>query len=807
MVRNYLKTALRNFKKNKFYTIINILGLSIGMASVVLIILFIRDELSFDKFHKDAGNIYRIGWFSGDPQTRTPHPMAQAMVRDFPEVESAVSFTPLWGPGLTRLTFSVNNPEKDVRFDEKQILAVDSTFFEVFSFNILKGDRNALKKPNLLLIGERMAKKYFGEDDPLGKFLNITWSGGERLIEVAAIFEDVPANAHFHFDFLISYVTTKQGSTGEFYTWTDFGHFNYIKLAKGADPKILESKLLDWGTGYMSWLTPEVLQGIKDSKYNFKLQPLTDIHLKSNIRWELEPNGNIDYVYIMSAAAIFILIIACVNFMNLTSAKSTERAKEIGVRKTLGAVKIQLLVQFLGESIMLSVISIILAGLMIEISMPFFNEITGKQLTVNYLEDQSLILIMVGIAIFIGFVSGFYPALILSSTNSDLILKGEYSTGAKGNFLRKSLVVFQFAVSMFLITGSIVIFNQLDFLRNKNLGFNRDQVVIINIKDGAMKNNFETLKNELLKNEGVVNVSAVSNVPGWQFNQNPIWEKSDDQNIIAVSEFRVDYDIFPTLGIDLIDGRVFSKDHPTDSATAFIINRTAQKALDLSEAVGKEIIWDADGTFFNGTIIGVVEDFHFQSLHQPIRPLIFQILPQAYNHVLLKINTSDFQELIFNVEETWTHFDNKFAFEFSFLDQTLDAQYRSEVRMGKVFGGFSLLAIIIATMGLFGLASLSFANRVKEVSIRKVFGAPSWSILLLLIKGFTWLVLIAILLGVPIAWMVMTSWLQNFNFKIDLNPMIFIISGLGILILAWFTVGLLTLKTANANPVDTLRNE
>jgi len=406
MLKNYLITSLRNLSKNKIFTIINISGLSVGMASVLLIILFIKDELSFDKFHDHSEDIYRIAWFSGDPQTRTPHPMALAMVRDFPEVEKGVSLSPIWGPGLTAQTLSVSNPETLLRFDETNILAVDSNFFDVFSFEVVLGDENALNKPNTILISEKMAKKYFADSNPIGKMLNIKFRSSEVAISVAGVFANVPDNSHFHIDFLISYVGLKGRRPGsEYYTWRDFGHFNYVKLKHGADPQVLQDKLMEWSANYMDWLTPEVLEEAEMNNYHFKLQPITDIHLKSQIRWELEPNGNIAYIHIMTASALFILIIACVNFMNITSSKSIERTKEIGIRKSVGATRPQLIMQFLGESITIAIISMILAGLLLEIFSPFFNQITGKNLQINYLLDYQLLIFMFALALLVGIYS------------------------------------------------------------------------------------------------------------------------------------------------------------------------------------------------------------------------------------------------------------------------------------------------------------------------------------------------------------------------------------------------------------------
>jgi len=807
MIRNYFKTAFRNLLKNRSFTLINISGLSFGMASVFLIILFIRDEVSYDTYYADAEDMYRIAWQSGDPQTRTPHPMPLALVADFPEVIQGTSLSPLWGPGLTRETFAVHNPENNIRFDEESILSVDSTFLEIFDFKILKGNpKTVLKNPGLLVITESTAKKYFGSQDPIGKFLTVTDDEEDHVLEIGGVIQDVPANSHFHFDFLISYVSLKRPGD-MYYTWDDFGHYNYIKLRHGADPKQLEDKLMEWAAGYID-IDDETLQRIIASNSRFILQPVTDIHLKSNLRWELEPNGNISYIYIMGTAAVFILLIACVNFMNLTSAKSSERTKEIGVRKSLGSSRLQLAMQFIGESMIVSIVSLFISGVLVEIFLPWFNNISGKSLAINYLTDFPMIASMIGIAIFVGLASGVYPALVISSLKPHLILKGWRNSSTQGSWLRRGLVIFQFGTAMLLITGSIIIYEQLDFVENSDLGFNKDEIMVVPIHRDLMRHQMSTIKNELLKIQGISSVAAVSNIPGKSFNQNPVYLATDNQNEIMVSEFRCDIDVFKTLDIRLKEGRLFGEEFTTDSTSSFVINESAAKALLQEESViGKELVWDADGDLFRGTIVGVVKDFRFQSMHQPVRPVIFQIRPQSYNNILIKIRPQNLENQVKQIENLWLKYDESFEFQFTFLDQTIENQYRSEKRMGEVFSGFSILAIIISSMGLFALASLLFTQRQKEVGIRKVLGAQPLNLILLLLKNFTLMVFIGILVAIPFCAWIMKLWLQNFNARITLNPLYFGVSSLLIILIAWITIGYLTIKTARSNPVTALRTE
>ncbi|MGD1958205.1 MAG: ABC transporter permease [Fulvivirga sp.] len=808
MLRNYIKIAFRNLIKERLYSFINIFGLGFGMACVLLIAIFVRDELSYDKFHKDAGNIYRIAWWSQQPQTRTPHPMALAMVKDFPQVVSGTSLSPLWGPGLTRQTFSVKNLEKDLTFDERGILSVDSTFFDVFSFELVKGNRDkVLREPMRILLSETSAKKYFGDEEPIGKQLAI--NDDTTLLVVEGVFKDVPKNSHFHFDALVSYVTMKIGQEEDaYYTWADFGHFNYIRLLPGSDPQELQDQLLDWLTGYVEF-SEEDRQRLADENMHFKLQPITDIHLHSQIRWELEPNGNIDYVYIMSAAALLILVIACVNFMNLTTARSTDRSKEIGIRKTLGAFKFQVTSQFLGESIMTAVAGMVLAGFIAEISLPFFNQVTGKALDISYVQNPGLILLLLGAGVVTGLASGLYPAFFLSSVHPVLSLKGIDKIKPKGATFRKVLIVFQFTISMLLIAGSIIIYNQLNFINNRDLGFDKEQVMVLPLKNYELIGSFDAIRNELTRIPGVESVSAASNIPGRQFNQNPIFKTDDPQNQVGSSEAFVDADIINVLGLELAEGRGFLKNNPADSA-AFVINETAAKNLGLEPPyVGSEITWDWDNGDLppaRGTVIGVVKDFNYSSLHNPVRPLLLSLRP-AYNHIIVKLSGKDLPNTIAEVENVWQQFENRFEFEYSFLSTDLENQYIGEKKTAQVFSAFSFIAVIIACFGLFGIASISYAQRLKEVSIRKVFGASTGKLLRLLVADFVKLIGIAILIGTPFTWFIMDNWLQNFNYRIVLAPANFLISAMALIVVALITVAYLTFRTTSQNPVDNLKEQ
>ena len=734
MLYHYLTTALRNFARNKFYTTISVVGLAIGLASVFLITQYLKQELSYDRFHESAENIYRIAWINSNPQTRTPHPMAQAMVQDFPEVESAVTLSPLWGPGLTKEIFSIRNPEKDVRYDESNVLAVDSTFLKVFSFPLIKGDPNtALKNPGGILISESTALKYFGTINCIGKLLQA--NDEKYLIQVLGVFKDVPLNSHFHFDFLVSYVREKSLDQGNpYYTWADFGHYNYVRLKPGTDAKQLESKLLAWSKKYINF-SDQDFNWLNDHKYGFQLQPATSIHLQSHLRWELEPNGNIAYVYLMTAAALLILIIGAVNFINLNMAQATERAKEIGLRKSLGAFRQQLAFQFLGESILITGMSLILAAVFIEISIPIFQSLTGKSFS---LEPVFFIGVILSLGLLVTLITGIYPSLVLSSAKPALILKNNMIQ-TKGTGIGRSLIIFQFLTSMALISASVIISQQLNFLQHKDLGFKPEEVIVLPIKDRAMNRRIEELRAELLKIKGVTGVSATSNIPGKSFNQNPIYPTQSPQDRRDASEAMIDADFLKVMGMTISEGRDFLKSNPADS-NGFILNETAVRQLGLKDPVGKEILWERDGPELKGPIIGVAKDFNYQSLHEPLRPLLLR-LETNYNFAVIKVSTSDFTPAVKDIEKTWRKFDDRFRFEFSFLDSQLNQLYTEEQNMVQVLNIFSFLGVIIASTGLLGIAALAFRQRTKEVSIRKVLGANLVSLIFLLIRDFTQLVL------------------------------------------------------------------
>lgn len=805
-MKNYFTLFLRLLQKNRLFAFTNLAGLTAGMVCVTLIVMFIRDEWSYDKHIPGSDRIYRIAWFSDNPQTRTPHPMAQALVRDMPEVESAVSLSPLWGPGLTRHSFEVKNLEKDVHFNESGVLSVDSTFFDVFNFPLVKGNpKTVLRTPGKILISESTATRYFAAENPVGKRLAV--DRDENLLEIEGVFRDIPPNTHFHFDFLVSYVQMKimEGSGSQYYSWKDFGHYNYIKLRPGASPKDLEDKLLPWVKTHLE-IPQDVWERLVASQDRFRLQPVEDIHLKSHIRWELENNGNIEYIYILGGSALFILIIACINFISLTTAKSVERAKEIGVRKTLGADKTQLYLQFMGESLTLSMSSSLLTFAMLELLLPLFNSLTQKNLPTRFFDQSFEITIILGTGLLIGIISGWYPAFHLSSLKPQLVLKGKFSTSPRGRILQKALVVTQFSMAMILISGSFALVQQIIYLRNKPLGFEKEHLVVIPFRSELLQNDFKTAKDELARIAGVSMVSATSNIPGGQFNQNPVSLVNDLTQTINCSEAYADDNFTDVLGIKMKAGRFFNKGSRSDSADAVVVNEALSKQLHLDNPVGQRLRLERDGEYWDRTIIGVMEDYHYQSLHQAIQPLF--VLPvKSYNYALVKIEASNASTTFASVQAVWNKLYNGSGVEYFFLDENIDHQYRSEQNMSVVLIFFTTAGILITCMGLLGLAIVNFKVREKEVGVRKVLGSSTTGIQVLLLRGIAGPILIALAIGTPFALAITNNWLQNFTYHITISPLIFIASAGIVLVVVLGTISLLVKKTSQLNPVDILKSE
>ncbi len=802
MLKNHLLLILRTLQKKRGYTLINILGLALGLACCLLILLYVRHELSYDQFHTEADRIHRINWITDNPQTRTPHPMAQALVSDFPEVAQAVSITPIWGPGLTRPSFSVRY--EDRQFEEPGFLAVDSTFLEVFPFPVVQGNAHeALRRPFQVVITQSVATKYFGEEDPLGKLLRIN---DQYEVPVGAVLADVPENSHFHFDFLLSYVTLKQawGDSG-FFEWGDFGHYNYVRLADGVEASALEAQLMSWITRYVE-TDADVEEWIARGFPYFQVQPITDIYLQSHLRWELEPNSDSRYVYSLSAAALFLLLIACINFMNLATARSIDRGREVGVRKALGASRLQVATQFLGESLVMSVLGMGAALVLVKTALPLLTAWTGLPLYVPDGDERTVILLMVGLTVFVGMLAGSYPALFFSAFQPTVVMKGAFKTSRRGVFLRKGLVVLQFVLSIGMMIGTLVIYHQVRFMRQAPLGFEETQVVVVPMPDSTMQAQHETIRQEIVAHPNVLQASAVSNVPGSRFNQHGFrW--ADDPTRRDASEWYVDYDALETLGMEMIEGRGFERGFTGDAEAAFVINEAAARQYPGDAVLGQEMIWYADADTIRGPVVGIVKDFNFASLHQPVAPMVLHLANRNVNYLLVKARTEQLDETVAFLERQWNVFAPNRTFSYSFLRDDLDALYQAEERLGTIMGLFAGLSVLVACLGLFGLAAFMAEQRTKEIGVRKVLGATVGQVVLLLTSEFTRLVLIALVLVMPVAYGVMNLWLEHFAFHTDVKWYALLFVGGGALLIAWLTVGYQAIKAALTDPATCLRYE
>jgi len=806
MLKNYIKITLRNLLKNKSYTLINIVGLAFGLACCILITLYVIHEVSYDKFHENFDEIFRVTETrqeDGEPQkyASTYSALAPALNEEFASIEHITHVYPtsglIIGPG-------------NLKYQEEGMIYADSSFFEMFSFELLKGNpERALDRPLTMVITEKIAAKFFGNVNPVGRTLRFEGSRNAFDYEITGVVKSPPTNSHIQFDYVISYESLRNMKPWEYNVKYYPPMYTYVKLNSAEAEADIEEQFPGFVKKYYGdWDDAETSA--------FSLQPISDIHLYSNLQNELSTNFDITYVYLFLAIAVFILVIACINFMNLATARSMNRAREVGMRKTLGANRRQLIGQFLGEAIIMTALSLGLAILGVETFLPWFNEVAGKELTLGLFANRQVIAALIGGIIAVGLLAGSYPAFYLSSFNPVQALKGDKGgeSTSTANF-RKGLVVFQFCISTVLIFATIVISKQLDYVKNERLGFDKEQVVIIPIRETEDQFNVETLKQEILGVPGVESASAVSGVPGIRggihgFKVVPEQDKADS---LMMQTITVDHDYVETLGLELVKGRDFSKAFGTDTEEAFIINETAAKRMGWSDSpLNKELTlhyYVEDLIRKKGKVIGVVKDFQYHSLHQSIDPVLIHVFPKTFYHDYLsvRLSTDNIQEVIGSLKEKWSIFNPERPFEYSFLDDTFDAMYRSEIRLGKIFNAFALVAIFVACLGLFGLASYSTEQRKKEIGIRKVLGAKIKDIIGLLGKETTLLIITSQIIALPLAYVMMSSWLSNYADRIVISAWLFVASSITILFIAWATISYQSVKAAVMNPVNSLRSE
>jgi putative ABC transport system permease protein len=803
MLKNYILIAVRNLKKNKIFSFINIFGLAVGLTCFMLIAVYVFNELTYDRYPDDAKDIYRV----------TLSVTGNGNVAVYPDVDVAV------GGGMKDTYPEVKAFARIIRasdyvkyndrqFKEDQLAFADSNFLEMFSIPLIEGNApTALVEPNSVVISKSLAERYFGNQDPLGRTLLIGINNA--AYKVTGVIDKVPYKSHFHFDAFLSMSTIKFRHL----TWSNLGFYTYLQLNKNADPKKLEAKFPQLVAKY---IVPEVQHDMGVSleeaqksvnTFVFSLQPLTDIHLYSHTQSELEPNGEIKYVYIFSALAIFILLLACVNFTNLSTARAAKRGREVGVRKVMGSVKKQLIFQFLTESIILTFIGMLCAFVLVDLLLPYFNEIMGANVNLGFFADYRTILIMFLLCIIVGTLAGIYPAFFLSAFNTIKVLKGSVTSQNTNTIsLRSGLIIFQFFVSTALIIATIIVYQQLNYMQNKKLGYDKEQTLFI--PDARLLgNNQDAFRQLILQDNRVVSATISRSIPaGFIMDGTEIYPKNESGNgtEIHANIYHVDYDYLKTLGISVLYGRNFSKEFPSDSA-GVVINEAAARKLGWGDtnAIGKYIIGSGQ---IKLKVIGVVKDFNYESVKDEIAPLMM-LLGRNYGGLIIKFKTNDVNGLLFELKEKWNSFNPEGPFNYTFLDDKFAALFANEHRTQEIFSFFTFIAIIIAGLGLFGLSAFVIEQRTKEIGIRKVLGATVTEIAFMLSKEFIRWVLIGNIIACFAAYYLMNKWLSNYAYRIDINLLVFLLSAIVTILIVIATISYQSIKAAVANPVKSLRYE
>jgi putative ABC transport system permease protein len=803
MLKNLLVVSLRSIRKDKAYSFLNILGLTIGITCSLLLIMYILDELSFDRYHKNAHSIYRIVSNIKEPDNAftwavAQEPMAVELRDNYPEVINAVRFN---GTGKTLYKHG------DKEFNETDFYTADSTVFDMFSYAFIAGDqRTALDNPFSIVLTKKIAEKYFNEvTGALGQSLQtVNNEGKTEDFKVTGIIEDVPLNSHFRFDALISSNTypTRQVN------WGGFGVFTYIQLPEGYDlAKMYKS---------LEKIVKEKVNPIFEQygiSVKYELQKITDIHLYSKIQDEAEAGGDISYIYIFTAVAAFMLIIACINYMNLATARSTNRSKEVGLRKVMGSSRGKLVLQFVTESIVIASVSLVLSFILIYLLLPAFNTLANKQLPYSYILRLPVLVSLLGMILFIGIVGGSYPAFYLSSFNPVQVLKGKIASKGGNALFRKGLVVLQFGISIFMLISTLVVFDQLQYMRTKELGFIKERVVRLNLTEREMRKRADVIVNGLKQNSEVVAVGMANASPGEGISKNLLKVEENDGKFSdrGIDLYTADFDFVKTMGMTIVTGRDFSRGIISDTTSAVLVNEAMVARMGWKEPLGKKFRFqtgDPKNPTQDKQVVGVVKDYHQNSLYDAIEPLLI-IFDKRNNYVFVRTDQGDPKQTLAAIEKTWKQVFPSFPFEYVFLDQDFNSQYKADEKRSQIFTVFSGLTIFIACLGLLGLAAFSTQQRSKEIGIRKVIGAQVQSLFYLVSKEFFLLVTIGIVLAFPVAWYFTNSWLSNFAYRIEIMAEwpTFIASALLALVITLLTVGFHVIKAATANPVKTLRDE
>ena len=807
MFLNYLKIALRNLFRSRLYSAINILGLAIGLAACILIFLWVRDELSYDRFHAQADRIFRVerkvdfrDIHGQAPITSGPY--GPTLVRDYPEVENFVRIE----------TEELAIQDSHSIFRRQRMVFSDSTLFQVFDFRLEEGDpETALGQPKSIVLTRDVARQYLGggSEAVLGRTLTVDWNGTVLDFQVTGVLEDIPANSHLQFDVAASFSTYPE----EYLTqWFNNSIYTYVVLKEGAGPMALEAKLPGFlvkymGSQFAAFVGPEA--DITEI-FQLKLKPLLDLHLHPSEQFDVETSGSMASVLIFSAIAALILVIACINFMSLSTARANKRAREVGMRKTIGALRRQLWGQFLGESVFLSLVALALAALLILVSLPAFNTLTGKALRLGTLFSLENVLTLIGITLVTGILSGLYPAFYLTAFEPVKVLKGSALSGTGKSAFRRAMAVLQFAISITLVIGTLIIFKQMGFLQDKALGFDKENMVLISTESDTVRKGLPVLRDTLKANPRIVSVAGSSNVPGSRAFSDTVFKRDDSDDIYSLMFISSEPEFIDTYGFQLVQGRGFSREFGTDLEGAVVVNRAAVRELGytLEDAIDRTLLMAvSESEFTELSIIGVVDDFHFKSLHRAIEPLALMVRPDRTRVISVRVLPGDMREALAFIEDKWREVFPGEEFNFSFLDQKIALLYSSEGRMRDIFLIFSMLSIFVACLGLFGLAAFTAEERTKEIGVRKVLGASSANILLLLSREFTKWVIAANLIAWPVAYYAMNRWMQNFAYRTSLGIWPFALAAVLALGIALLTVSAQSIRAALADPVKSLRYE
>ena len=783
MLNNYIKLVLRNIQKHKGYAFINITGLALGMACTILILLWVQDELSYDRFHEYSSRLFRVidkeVYTNGETITFSSNApaLASTLQENHPQIIKTARVRKQTGVVLEA---------GDLQFNEDGMLLSDASLFDLFSYTMLSGNpATALSNPNSIVITESIADKYFGTTDVLGKTMQLD---NQTSLMVTGVMQNVPGNSHLQFDFIVPLEIAK---TYQLITegWNRFIYTTYVLLAEGVD--------------YHD-VSPQIAQVVKEHQetlnITLSLQPVPDIHLHSGNIWGIGGTGDIKYVTLFTLIAGFILLIACINFMNLSTARASERAREVGIRKVVGAGRKLIIQQFFGESIFLSALSLILALVIVSLCTPAFNTLSGKELTLNLIDNPAMALMLAGITLLTGLVSGIYPAFFLSSFVPVKVLKGTIKSSSKGTLFRRTLVSLQYVITIALIISTLIISKQVKHIQNTKLGYNKEQVISVPLK-GDLYQKADMIKDKFQASPFVLNASTTSYLPS-NISRSFVtdeWDgrKGNEQFLIHV--LSADYDFTKTLDIQMAEGRYFSRAFPSDSSDGCIVNQAAIEAMNMNAPIGKHMM--------SGKIIGVINDFHYKSLHQEIGPLLIYFSPEDMKHLLIRIKPGSVSSAIEELETIWQSIVPEFPFEYHFLDDTLEALYNTEKQVEQIMNIFTILGLAIASLGLFGLASYTAEQRRKEIGIRKVIGAETHEIIIMLCSEFTRWVLVANIIAWPVAYWGVRQWLQNYAYRVNITIAPFLLAGLSALLIAVLTVSWQATRAATANPIKALKYE